>query len=157
MNSDFPIYAKDTANKDKQFWKWDLLFSHQMLIEHIQGSRNWEYNHGQPPWVHGHATPSFCTDRGRGGGGKPTLALIMLDGPALPRWSVIFSSAGGEKVFRHDHPGQSHCSFLCGLWESSLSLSVFSWHLTNHLPSSGFVKKGCKPFLTSQLSLSWQS
>ena len=40
MNSDFPIYAKDTANKDKQFWKWDLLFSHQMLIEHIQGSRN---------------------------------------------------------------------------------------------------------------------
>lgn len=84
-----------------------------MLIEHIQGSRNWEYNHGQPPWVHGHATP-FCTDRGRGGSGKPTLALIMLDGPALPQWSVIFSSAGGEEGVQ-TRPSRSE-SLLFPVW-----------------------------------------
>ena len=94
----FPnLWKRHSQQRHRQFWKWGLLFIHQMLIEHVQGTRNWEDNHGQPPWFHGHATPCFCTDRGRGGGGKPTLALIMLDGPALPQWSVIFYSVGGAE------------------------------------------------------------
>lgn len=85
MNSDFPeIYAKGTANGDtNSLEKWGLLFIHQMLIEHVQGTET-EYNHGQPPWVHGHALLVSAQTVG-GGGRRPTLALILLDGPALPR------------------------------------------------------------------------
>lgn len=44
----------------------------------------------------------------------------------LGSWS--FSPVKVERnVFRRDHPDQSRCCFLCGLWKSSLSLKVCSF------------------------------
>lgn len=50
-----------------------------MLVEHVQGTRSWDYSDGQAPWVYSHAI-CFCTDHGREGHDKPTVLSIMLVG-----------------------------------------------------------------------------
>lgn len=124
-----------------------------MLIEHVQGTRNgiqsWTTSLGSWP------CHSLFLHRPWEGRQQETHSGLDSVGWACASSVVSHFLQGERKVFRHGHPGQSRCCLLCGLWESSVSLSIFSL-ASNHLPSSLGLYIPTKP-LTAVLTSCFSS